>query len=108
MPRSRTHLSPGPLHRCFAMVCAALVLGLGVLSASPQLHEQLHHRASGDNADQGCAVDLFAGGVPLALGCTAAVAQPLEWSEPTPRCVEEIRPDAPRYLHLPGRGPPVR
>lgn len=94
------------LRRLGAAGAAALVLGLTLFAASPQLHDWLHACDHVD-ADEGCPVTLFAGGVPLPVEqpvVAAPAAFRSAWSAPAR---EEIFLPTPRYLLQPERGPPV-
>lgn len=115
-PRSALPSLP---HRILAMLCAVLVLGLAVLSASPEAHSWLHASTAHDcpdhakvpatpaTGDHDCAITLFAQGVQLAGAPTALVA---------PQLAVEVLPRiaatnfvwvTPRYLRQPERGPPA-
>ena len=96
----------GFLRRLTATGCIALVFALGLLAASPTLHEQLHHDAAG-SAEDGCAIVLFANGVPAPLVLNLALPLLLERGEPGFRGAPELMLDSPRYRLQPGRGPPV-
>jgi hypothetical protein len=104
----RRHCSPfvDVLRRSFAAGCAALVLLLVTLAASPDLHARLH-AADNTHSEEGCAVTLFASGV--SLTCTAILIPlpPVAWVEQTPAEVAEVFVATPRYLRQPERGPPV-
>ena len=94
------------MRRLLAAGCIALVFALGVFASSPTLHEQLHH----DNqvsADDGCAIVLFAGGVSVPLAPISAPPAPLVSGHETFSVATELLLDSPRYLLLPGRGPPL-
>lgn len=121
----RLRKSPTPLARIAAAIAAAVVLVLGILSASPELHERLHghhlgvitssapaaaahggHTQPVDDED-GCVVTLFSQGLllPLALAVVALLGVML------PRAafarVDREIPESPRYLRLPAQAPPV-
>jgi hypothetical protein len=94
------------LRRLLAALCAALVFALGLFSASPLLHQQLHHGA--DSApDDSCAIVLFANGVSVPLALTAPPPPSADWQEFYPAVTTEIFLDSPRYLLQPERGPPA-
>ena len=95
------------LHRIFAAGAVALTLLLGAAAASPALHHWLHGDTAPD-ADDACAVVLFAGGVTLATAAVAVAALPLVWRVTRAWSVEAIYLASPRYLRQPERGPPVR
>lgn len=89
-----------------ATACAALVFTLSVFAASPVLHEQLHH----DDAcasDDGCAVVLFANGVSVPLAAPVLPPPSADWREQPYLTSVEVLRNSPRYLQLPGRGPPA-
>jgi hypothetical protein len=95
-----------PLVRSWVAVCGVfVVLGLVVLTASPELHQELHGHVGAH--DEGCPVALFAGGVatPVALCVTDPVALPVPLV--CPFVAEEIFLSSPRYLRRPERGPPA-
>ncbi|PTY00090.1 hypothetical protein [Opitutus sp. ER46] len=94
------------LRRLAAAGCAALVLGLAILSACPELHHALH-RGDVEAPDHHCAVTLFSTG-------TAAPAAAVAVAAPSfAVCARVLAPQedpfvaAPRYLRHPERGPPV-
>jgi hypothetical protein len=88
-----------PLVRWTAAGCALLVWALGLLAASPELHEKLH--ADAGRADHACAVTIFHQGVED----TGAAAPPLVvvW-----RVVERVAalPSALRLTETGGLLPP--
>ena len=110
--------SPSLPHRLLAATVAALVLLLTVLSVSPQLHADLHacghdhghpHESPAGNpdSDDGCVVTLFgqgitAGPAPVSLATPAAALVAPIFFRPY-----EVAVSPPRYLHQPGRGPPL-
>lgn len=126
MPLRRTpsRRLPTAPWRAFAAGLAALVLGLALAGASPDLHAWIHgegdtHHAHGachhhgetasapaaDHDDHRCAVVLFAQGFDLPVDASFAVL-PFER-------IPVVVPDAdtlflakPRYLRQPERGPP--
>ena len=89
--------------RWIAAACALLVLFLGVLAASPDLHARIHSDA--DHAEHACAVTLFNQGAENPVPVTVPVIKPDE-------VVERLVPAAPRWVEsLVGRlqpscGPP--
>jgi hypothetical protein len=124
MPR-RLPKPPTPLARAVAAIAAGLVVILGILSASPELHERLHghplggiasaapaapahgtHPQAGDDED-GCVVTLFSQGLilPLALAVVALAGVILPRAT-FARADREI-PGSPRYLRLPAQAPPI-
>lgn len=96
----------GLLRRLLAAGCIALVFILGLLAASPVLHDQLHHGKAA-SAEDGCAVVLFAHGVSVPLAMIKAPPAPVEWREQVFIGSTELMLDSPRYRLQPGRGPPV-
>ena len=94
------------LRRVCGAGSAALVLALTVFAACPQLHDWLHHGESA-GGDDGCAIALFANGVSQPLGAIAVAAPVAAWCEQALPAATEIFWAAPRYLHLPERGPPA-
>jgi hypothetical protein len=103
--------------RCFALVCGALVLALGVVSVSDQLHAQLHEVPAGcghadhsvpDDAehDVTCAVELFASGVSVPVDPTHLVIAPLAVISQASFPAHEFQIAAPDHGRPPGRGPP--
>ena len=102
----------------------ALVLGLSVFSASPELHERLHGhgpaassaarddsgqagRTQDSQGDDGCVVTLFAQGLVLVLGVFAWAIVGRTARPTSSGLLDQIVPDAPRYLLLPTQAPPL-
>jgi len=103
----RTLLAADRLRRVFAAGSAALVFALTVFAASPIAHQWLHVNDAAQ-ADDDCAVVLFAGGVSLPVG-PVHIAPPVEVTAAvSPATAAEIFLVSPRYLHQPECGPPVR
>lgn len=94
------------LHRAFCAGSAGLIFALGLLAASPQLHEQLHHDFTSAAADQ-CAVVLFASGVSAPAALSIPLPLESDWRECTFVAPSELALKAPRYALRPERGPPV-
>ncbi len=110
--------SPSLPHRLLAATVAALVLLLSVLAVSPRLHADLHacgHEhshspaapAGNPDSDDGCVVTLFgqgitAGSAPALIGAPPIAFAARNFPRPT-----ELVFSSPRFLHLPGRGPPL-
>ena len=107
---------------------ALLVFGLGLMAVNPALHDLAHghaheaaptgcgcsrhhgvDQAADDPADaeHSCAVVLFAQGITFAVETIAPATRPAVWHDTVFTAVEETLLTAPRYLHQPGRGPPV-
>ena len=93
------------LHRLIAVGGIALVLGLGVLSVSPALHEKLHAGTIGDGDH--CVVAEFASGVSLGVDPVAVPVPPAEFELVRVASAEPVLLVGPRYLRQPERGPPT-
>ena len=93
------------LGRLLAGGCAALVVLLAVLAASPALHEWLHHDAGA--AAHECAVTLFQHGADPAVAAVAVVAT--AWTVVALAAVASTGPDLERrrYWLPPGNAPPA-
>ena len=112
---------PTFLHRFLAMGLALLVLGLGLMSASPDLHDWVHQEhalesdgpchdresapASDDN--HSCAIVAYAGGITLLVDTVVPVAIPLIETSELTLARSEHQPASPAHLLPPGRGPPL-
>jgi len=96
----------GSLQRFLAAGCIMLVFFLGLLAASPVLHDQVHQGQASAN-DDGCAVVLFANGVAVPLAMFAVPPVPMEWRKQVYVGAAELLLDSPRYLLQPVCGPPV-
>lgn len=94
------------LRRALAAGAAVLILALGLLAASPSLHDRLHTCPQAA-VDDGCAVALFASGVAVAVPVVALPPPATEWRELPQVVSPEILLESPRYLLRPERGPPV-
>ena len=101
------------LSRALAGFLSGLVLTLALLAVSPDLHERLHggeHRhahAADLGDDDGCVVQLFAHGISTPLALLHIAPPAANWTE-TPAIIQpQLCLSAPRYLHQPGRGPPL-
>jgi hypothetical protein len=92
-------------HRLVAASCAALVLALSVLAASPQLHKWLH--ADADASDHECAVTLFNHGVAQAAAEIAVAVVSMRWVGILDALPASLDLVAPRFRLSPGRAPPV-
>jgi hypothetical protein len=106
---------PTPLARLTACLAVALVLVLGVLSSSPELHERLHgHPAAlagtghddSQDSEVGCVVTLFTQGLVLALSVFALLllGRTQVGAQRAPSRV--FVPEEPDYRLLPTQGPP--
>jgi hypothetical protein len=126
---SRIRILASFLRQTLAAGGALLVFGLGLMAVNPALHDLAHGHAhepaptgcgcghhhdvdqdaAGDNGDveHSCAVVLFAQGITFAIETVAPASRPAVWHEAVFATVEETLLTAPRYLHQPGRGPPV-
>lgn len=93
------------LHRFVAVGSIALVIALGVCSASPELHEKLHAGTTGHGEDH-CAVALFSAGVSLGVGLLTVAPPQTKFSPVRADSVEQAFLISPRYLRQPERGPP--
>jgi hypothetical protein len=93
------------LGRLLAGGCAALVVLLAVLAASPALHEWLHHDAGA--ADHECAVTLFQHGADAAVAAIALAAT--AWTVIALVVATPTGPDLDRshYWLPPGNAPPA-
>jgi hypothetical protein len=114
LPREKR---PSAIARLTALVAIALVLFLGVLSSSPDLHERIHshpasvagavHEDAADN-DVGCVVTLFSQGLILALSFFALILLGRTMDEaPFAAAAQRLRED-PHYRLQPTQGPPIR
>ena len=102
-------LRPVRFAECLRRVCAAggaaLVLALTIFAASPVAHDWLHSNATAE-AEAGCAVVLFAGGVSLPLAAPVVVAPIATAREVIFASARSVFLVTPRYLRQPERGPP--
>jgi hypothetical protein len=83
-----------------------LVFVLGIIAASPSLHQLFHDGGIGNGVDHQCAITVFANGISV-LPDLPAVVPPVQsvCERPAPP-LAEIRLLAPRFLLRPERGPP--
>lgn len=96
----------GIVRRAAAAGCAALVLSLAVLSASPALHHWLHGDQDAGAGHDGCAVVLFANGVTEAAAVAVlAIAALCLLGEPVLAPAALVLRE-PRFQLPPGCGPP--
>jgi hypothetical protein len=108
---------PTATARSAVFLGVALVLFLGVLSSSPDLHERMHSHPAvlggtghdeGSDSEVGCVVSLFSQGLVLALSVFALLllgrANLQALADPAGGFVHE----GPRYRLLPAQAPPVR
>ncbi|MFI5355718.1 MAG: hypothetical protein ACHQ4G_00135 [Opitutales bacterium] len=121
MLRTRRHILREFLRRLLATGCAALILLLGLMAASPTLHAWVHHHAetagpedapnskhpAPAEAEHGCVVVWFAHGVSLALDTAVLAALPATWHQRCAPVTDELLLTTPRYWLQPERGPPV-
>ena len=106
--RRKRESQPGPLRRAAAAGCAALVLALTILAASPGAHGLLHDGGHDDgHNDHSCAVVMFANGVSLTVAPDAIVPPTIVVQGMSPVAAARIFLVSPRYLRQPERGPPV-
>src|SRR5258708_14506502 len=89
-----------------AMGCAVLIFALGLFTASPALHNQLHPGPH-SSLDDGCAVALFANGVSVSVAVIALPPVLGEWRVLPAVASREVLLDLPRYLLRPDRETPV-
>jgi len=101
----RLRMFPPLFGRLLASGCAALVVLLAVLAASPALHEWLHHDAGDTNHE--CAVTLFQHGAGLATTAIAVAAT--VWIVVALAITAPLGPDLDRrrYWLPPGNAPPA-
>jgi hypothetical protein len=92
--------------RLLAAGGVALVLLLSVLGSNPELHRCIHG-AENSGSEDGCAVVLFAHGLSAPFDTAVLAATPAEWSTFARPATAEVFVASPRYLHVPGRGPPL-
>jgi hypothetical protein len=78
---------------------------LGVFSASPMLHVELHGDA--DHADHACAITLFQQGVESTPAAAPLAGAPIARTEVRGAAPLAILPAAPRYWLPPHCGPPL-
>lgn len=95
------------VRRFLAGAGVLLVLVLGVLAQDAALHRQLHDATATTATDDGCVIDLFAHGVSMAVGLTAAPPVVADWRSVRPVVAPEIFLELPRHLRPPECGPPV-
>jgi hypothetical protein len=103
--KHRPRVVPPLFSQLLAGGCAALVVLLAVLAASPGLHERLHHDAGA--ADHECAITLFLHGVDEAVAAIAVAA--VVWMVVALVVIAPIGPDLDRRLYWlpPGNAPPA-
>jgi len=107
MSRVRPALPPAEgIRRLLAAGAVALVLLLALLAANPELHRAIHGDHEAGHTDD-CAVVLFAQGVTSPCDTAVLAATPAEWSVIARPATAEVFVASPRYLHVPGRGPPL-
>lgn len=110
---------PSLLRRFTAVLGVVLVVLLNVLAASPELHAWVHgHEAHAEHVgtagepvgaddDSGCAITLFAHGVPgLLIFFLLVLARPLVRSIVL-RAGDWLAAAQPRYWHVPSHAPPL-
>jgi hypothetical protein len=106
LPLSAKHrIPPAPRFRWAAGFCALLVLALGLLAISPQLHAALHGDAN--HQDHACAVTLFSHGVETAASGNCLASTPALFPA-GPCAIQPALPVAEVPCRLPpGCGPPL-
>ncbi len=102
---SRLCTLPPLFGRLLAGGCAALVMLLAILAASPALHEWLHHDAG--DADHECAVTLFQHGADAVVAAITVAA--VVWIAVALAVIAPTGPDLGqrRYWLPPGNAPPA-
>jgi hypothetical protein len=103
-PKLDADVSMPLLQRIGAAWAALLLLVLTLAAASPALHARLH--TAGVEADDHCAVVLFASGITVAAAAIAITLPTAAWRVCRVRPYQEFFAPSPRYLRLPERGPP--
>lgn len=111
--------TPGLPHRLIAAMCAALVLTLTFLAASPSAHRWLHSGVSSHECpehpkspaaphpfEHDCVVVLFASGVETPVAAIALIPPRVVTRNISPVTAAEFYLVSPRYLRQPERGPP--
>jgi len=104
-PKLTADVSVPLLQRIGAAWAAVLLLVLTLAAASPTLHEWLHR--AGMDAEDGCAVVLFASGITAAAAVIAITVPAVAWCLCRVAPYQEFFVTTPRYLRLPERGPPA-
>ena len=115
-------LLPAPsslTHRMLSAVCAALVLALVMLGASPAAHQWLHAsdaahacakhaaKAPAPGVEHDCAIVLFAHGVENSTGQITAGLPRIRAERIAFLASAELHLASPRFLLPPERGPPA-
>ncbi len=77
-------------------------------AATPGKGHPHDHPAEKGEDDAGCVIDLFSQGIDPAAASVAVVGPRFDDADAMIRLPAAPTPRAPRYLHLPERGPPVR
>jgi hypothetical protein len=103
--KSNADVSVPLLQRIGAAWAALLLLVLTLATASPTLHGWLH--SAGVDADDSCAVVLFASGITAAATVIAIALPSVAWPACRVAPYQELFVTTPRYLRLPERGPPA-
>lgn len=104
--RNRTDPAERPLFRALAAGCAGLVLLLALAAACPSLHAWLHGEKQVD-ADDACAVVLYAAGaVPAAAAAAVVALFAVRWGEAMPAPAGPLLRE-PAFRRPPGRAPPA-
>jgi hypothetical protein len=104
-PLSRAFLREGEARRAFALVALLHLFALITLTASPSLHEWVHHDS--DSCDHECAVTVFVGGqvdlasVDITVGVPVARTFLSFVLEPMPECLGSFFLDCGRLEHAP-------
>ena len=82
-----------------------IVLLLAIMAASPAVHHWLH--ADSDQQDHECAITLYTQGVAVAVGSVALAIVVWRLLGLSQGAGIELFLRVPRYLHIPGRAPPL-
>ncbi|MBE36137.1 MAG: hypothetical protein CMI16_11395 [Opitutaceae bacterium] len=103
------------------MGLALLVLGLGVMSVTPDLHDWVHQSSCQESdthsdersdpptsdANHSCAIVAYASGFTLLIDAVAPGALPIIDTPEVTLAQSELLPASPAHLLPPGRGPPL-
>ncbi|MDF9831854.1 hypothetical protein M2103_000058 [Ereboglobus sp. PH5-5] len=100
------HTAAPFFRRLFASGLCALVLAVGMLAASPQLHKMLHNDA--DQPDHTCVITDFAQGATLTAALDVPPANVIVWREVFFTAPEAPLFGIPKHTHPLQCGPPAR
>ena len=96
---------PTRLSRACALALIWLVLLLAVMAASPAAHHWLH--ADAGHEDHECAITLYAQGITTTAAILALAVVTWRLLGLSLDVRDELFLAIPRYLHVPGRAPPL-